>query len=121
RSGHAHVSFHLAHQLNERCPVRQARDPASTAGSRHFFMYGSRSVWGPIIFHVPFSLRNTLVARIDTICALPPTLVFSPFSPLLVTARSLPAVMRMFSGLIVPPSFIAACFCHSASTWLQPT
>src|SRR5262249_20310541 len=44
-SGHAHVSFHLAHQLNERCPVRQARDPASTAGSRHFFMYGSRSVW----------------------------------------------------------------------------
>ena len=45
-----------------------------------FSRNGSRSVWWPIIFQLPFSLRNRLVARMEIFWVLPPTFALAPRS-----------------------------------------
>src|SRR5262249_53418169 len=67
------LSSFRAHGLRIRATDGRITNPCYLA------RYGSRSVWCPIIFHWPFSLRKMLVARMETFCGLPSTM-FSPTS-----------------------------------------
>jgi hypothetical protein len=55
------------------------RRPGKSRLRAYFCKYASVSVWWPITFHWPPSLRNVVVVRMDTRCGLP-SMTFSPFS-----------------------------------------
>jgi hypothetical protein len=65
-----------------RRPDLRRSDPTSAAclSLVQFFKCGSKSVWCEIIFHSPFSLRKTFVARMWTVSDFPSGPLFSPFS-----------------------------------------